>query len=114
MISQTEQLPRAREMPYYYLFYMIPEQEFLNNITQEKLWSKCGECDKCQNCHIYRNRNLIIQNKKRVNEFITMHYIWLTEHGRRLTIRSMTEQLAYMITGGADCSSIVSAKPYKY
>lgn len=101
-------------MPYYYLFYMIPEQEFLNNITQEKLWSKCGECDKCQNCHIYRNRNLIIQNKKRVNEFITMHYIWLTEHGRRLTIRSMTEQLAYMITGGADCSSIVSAKPYKY
>ena len=88
--------------------------EFLNNITQEKLWSKCGECDKCQNCYIYRNRNLIIQNKKRVNEFITMHYIWLTEHGRRLTIRSMTEQLAYMITGGSDCSSIVSAKPYKY
>ncbi len=88
--------------------------EFLNNITQEKLWSKCGECDKCKNCHIYRNRNLIIQNKKRVNEFITMHYIWLTEHGRRLTIRSMTEQLAYMITGGADCSSIVFAKPYKY
>lgn len=88
--------------------------KFLSNITQDKLWTSCQQCDKCETCHIYRNRNLIAENRKRVNEFITMHYIWLTEHGKRLTIRSMTEQLAYMITGGADCNSSVSAKPYKY
>lgn len=88
--------------------------KFLTNITQEKLWSSCAQCEKCETCHIYRNRNLIVQNSKRVNEFISMHYIWLTEHRKRLTIRSMTEQLAYMITGGATCDSSVSTKPYRY
>jgi hypothetical protein len=36
------------------------------------------------------------------------------EHGKRLTIRSMAEQLAYMITGGYDCFSVKASKPYKY
>lgn len=88
--------------------------EFIKKITQEKLWGSCEQCEKCDTCHIKRNRDLIVQNSQRVYEFITMHYIWLMEHGRRLTIRSMAEQLAYMITGGYDCSSVKASKAYKY
>ena len=77
--------------------------EFLGKIIQDKLWQKCVGCNKCHYCHIYRNRNLIVENKTKVYEFINNHFIWLTEHGTRLTIRSMTEQLAYMITGGRGC-----------
>ena len=87
--------------------------EFLKNITKETLWSECEKCNKCQYCHIYRNRNLILNNSKRVYEFISMHYVWLAEHGKRLTIRSMTEQLVYMITGGFNCKSVKRIEPYR-
>lgn len=88
--------------------------EFLGKLVQEKLWDKCESCEKKEYCHILKNRNLIIKNKKRVFEFINMHYVWLTEHGKRLTIRSMTEQLAYMITGGESCKEIIKKEGYKY
>ncbi len=80
--------------------------EFLEKMLQEKLWMKCEECTKKGYCHILRNRNLILQNKKQVNEFLNMHFIWITSYGKRLTIRSMTEQLAYMITGGRECNDV--------
>lgn len=88
--------------------------EFLENIVQAKLWNKCNDCLKNEYCHIIKNRNLIVKNKQKVLEFIDMHYIWLTEHGKRLTIRSMTEQLAYMITGGENCLEVVNKEEYKY
>lgn len=88
--------------------------EFLNKITQDELWNDCFNCSKRDYCHIFRNRMLIRNNKKQVHEFLNMHYIWLTEHGKRLTIRSMTEQLAYMITGGFECDEVVHSEKYKY
>ena len=88
--------------------------EFLNNLIQEKLWVGCDSCKKKVYCHIIRNRNIVIENIQRVTDFINMHYIWLTEHGKRLTIRSMTEQLAYMLTGGENCQEIAEKEGYKY
>lgn len=88
--------------------------EFLEKITQDELWDKCSNCSKKDFCHILRNRNLIRTNKKQVYEFLNMHYIWLTEHGKRLTIRSMTEQLAYMLTGGFECNEVIHSDKYKY
>lgn len=88
--------------------------EFLDKITQDELWNKCSNCVKKDYCHILRNRMLIKNNKKQVHEFLNMHYIWLTEHGKRLTIRSMTEQLAYMITGGFECEEVVHSEKYKH
>ena len=81
---------------------------FIENLIKDNLWEKCSGCEKCDYCHIYRNRNLIAINRQRVFEFIRHHYIWLVEHGTRLTIRSMTEQLAYMITGGEECEQVIS------
>jgi hypothetical protein len=88
--------------------------EFLSKIVDEELWDSCKQCEKSEYCHIYRNRNLIVENCKHVYEFITMHYIWLSEHGKRLTIRSMTEQLAYMLTGGIECADVIQQNDYKY
>lgn len=88
--------------------------EFLDKITQDELWNNCSNCVKKDYCHILRNRMLIKNNKKQVHEFLNMHYIWLTEHGKRLTIRSMTEQLAYMITGGFECEEVVHSENYKH
>ena len=88
--------------------------EFLDNIIQPKLWNECLSCPKKDYCHIYRNINLISDNRKEVFGFIDKHFIWITEYGKRLTIRSMTEQLAYMITGGFSCDEIKPFEEYKY
>ena len=88
--------------------------EFLDKITQDELWNNSSNFVKKDYCHILRNRMLIKNNKKQVHEFLNMHYIWLTEHGKRLTIRSMTEQLAYMITGGFECEEVVHSENYKH
>ena len=80
--------------------------KFVENMIKDELWEKCKDCSKCSHCYIFRNRNLIVYNQERVLEFIRKHYIWLAEHGTRLTIRSMTEQLAYMITGGVECEDV--------
>ena len=94
--------------------------EYIKNIISEKLWEPCKNCSKCEYCHIYMNRNLIYNNIERVSDFITKHYIWLTEHGKRLTIRSMAEQLSFMLTGGEKCLDsekcvdINKTKKYKY
>ena len=82
-------------------------EPFVSNLVKESLWKSCCECEKKEYCHIYNNRNLIVSNQQRVLEFIRNHYVWLVEHGIRLTVRSMTEQLAYMITGGVECNQVV-------
>ena len=87
--------------------------EFIKNIIKDSLWSKCSTCEKCSYCHIYKNTNLIRLNQQMVLEFIKRHYIWMVEHGIRLTIRSMTEQLAYMITGGVECENIIPIEEHK-
>jgi len=78
----------------------------VKNLIKDSLWTGCTNCEKSSYCHIYNNRNLIVSNQQRVLEFIKDHYVWMVEHGKRLTIRSMTEQLAYMITGGVECEQV--------
>lgn len=89
-------------------------EEFIEKLIQDKLWNKCAGCPKKVYCHIKINRELIKGNFQRVSEFLNMHFIWLTEHGKRLTIRSMTEQLAYMLTGGFGCKEVSMTETYKY
>ena len=88
--------------------------ELLKKLLQDKLWSDCDGCSKRRYCHIYRNKNLIVHNKAKVLEFVNNHFVWLREHGKRLTIRSMTEQLAYMLTGGISCEEVLVNESYKY
>lgn len=80
--------------------------KFLDKILNEELWCECAHCCKKDYCHVLRNHDLIIENKEKVKGFIENYYMWQTEYGQRLTIRSMAEHIAYMITGGDGCDDI--------
>lgn len=88
-------------------------ERFLNKIQEQELWACCEECEKKEYCHILNNHKLICENKDRVNEFIRFFYTWQTEYGKRLTIRSMTEHLAFMFTSGDDCENVKPDKLHK-
>lgn len=92
--------------------YFAPK--YLDKIIESSLWNKCDSCDKKEYCPILRNKKLISQNPNSVKKFLENHYIWLSEHGSRLTVRSITEQISYMITGGLSCTSIKRINNYKY
>ena len=87
--------------------------QFLERITHEDLWKTCEACSKKDYCHILRNRNLIQEYKGGVYDFIQNYYIWQLEYGTRLTIRSITEHLSYMITGGFECESVNPDEAHK-
>lgn len=89
-------------------------QEFLNKVINHQAWSQCENCQKKKFCHILRNRNLMLANKDNTFDFIKKHYIWLQEYGKRLTIRNMTQQLAFMFTGGRDCTYMRETEPYLF
>lgn len=88
--------------------------ELLENFLKDELWTECSACDKKAYCPILRNIKLLKKHKSQSLDFISNHYIWLYEYGHRLTIRSITEQLAFMITGGLSCSDATKVKRYKY
>lgn len=88
--------------------------EFINKIIDDTLWAKCENCPKKDYCSILRNVRLLNSNKQNSQEFITNHYRWLSEYGDRLTIRNMTQQLSFMITGGLYCEDIKEEEEYAY
>lgn len=88
-------------------------RRYLRKVIAEDLWTDCAACAKRSYCHIIKNRDLIAENIDHVCDFLSKYYIWQTEYGYRLTIRSMTEQLAYMITGGIGCADIRPMAPHK-
>lgn len=88
-------------------------RQYLRKVVAQELWVDCAACPKRSYCHIIKNRDLISENIDHVCDFISKYYIWQTEYGHRLTIRSMTEQLAYMITGGMECENISPIDPHK-
>lgn len=89
-------------------------KKFIDNVIEEKLWENCLRCDKREYCPIIKNIGLIKQNEEKVTDFITKHYRWLLEYGERFTIRSMTQQLSYMITGGIECDDVIEEPSYIY
>ena len=92
--------------------YFAPE--FIDKVVNNHEWDKCSNCPKAGYCHILRNIKLLKDNKTNTIDFISKHYAWLNEYGTRLTIRNMTQQLAFMITGGVDCNNIKQHESYMY
>lgn len=87
--------------------------KYLSNVISDDLWQGCESCSKKDYCHICQNQRLIKNNRTRVFDFLSKYYIWETEYGHRLTIRSMTEQLAYMLTGGMECEDVIPMDLHK-
>lgn len=87
---------------------------FLNKIISNHLWEDCETCGSRNYCIVCKNRNLILKNKTKTENFIDKYYVWLASHGKRLTVRSITEHISYMITGGFDCQTVKPQNAYAY
>lgn len=87
---------------------------FLANLIEDSLWAPCEQCSKVNKCPINFNRNIILQNFSNVTNFLTYHYIWQQEHGKRLTVRQITAQLSFAITGGLECNIVKNIISDKY
>lgn len=79
---------------------------FLDKIINSKEWLHCKSCPKKKICYIYSNVRLIKDNFTRVKEYIQYHYFVLSQYGYRLTVRSISEHLAFMITSAKNCAQI--------
>lgn len=80
----------------------------LERITSHASWSQCKSCPAYSSCPIHRNV-ATVKNSAELGQRVAWLYRLLTSYERRLTMRQMTAQLAYSITGGMDCASVISA-----
>lgn len=69
-------------------------------------WSECEDRDCRIGCPIYMNVDLIRRNQKRVFDQLFLAYRRMYEYGTRLTMRQLTEHLAYLVTSGLEESDI--------
>ena len=88
-------------------------EQYLKKVTDSSLWISCEKCQKKEYCHVWRNCRLIQKYRDGVCKFITDYYTWQMEYGTRLTIRSITEHLSYMMTGGFDCDMVEPGESHK-
>lgn len=63
-------------------------------------WQDCNNHECRANCPIYHNVALMQQNIERIADRLFLAYRRMFEYGTRLTMRQITEHLAYMITSG--------------
>ncbi len=66
-------------------------------------WEQCNDCSRCQTCPINKNIQLLIEHKERIVDRMFLLYRRLYEYGSRLTIRQLTEHMAYCLCSGNDC-----------
>jgi len=84
----------------------IARQIFEKMLSSDR-WSECNNGRNCRSsCPICINVALIQHNKKRVFDRIFLAYRRMYEYGTRLTMRQLTEHLAYLVTSGLGESDI--------
>lgn len=70
-------------------------------------WKTCLSCTRTNDCPIYTNVILLQQKLDVVYQRVMLIYQRLFEYNVRLTLRQMTGHLAYAITAGIDCKTIM-------
>lgn len=83
----------------------IARQIFEKMLLPER-WSDCSGRDCRSSCPICLNVDLIQSNKQRVFDRIFLAYRRMYEYGTRLTMRQLTEHLAYIVTSGLEEADI--------
>ena len=79
----------------------VARQIFEKMLSAER-WDLCSKRDCQANCPIYLNVRLIRNNQQRVIDRIFLAYRRMYEYGTRLTMRQLTEHLAYLVTSGLE------------
>lgn len=81
-------------------------RKIFERMLDEERWIACSGKECRENCPICINVDLIRKNKERVLDRIFWAYRRMYEYGIRLTLRQLTEHLAYMLTSGLEGSDI--------
>ncbi len=81
-------------------------QRIFEKMLAPDRWSACAGLPCRSTCPIYTNVSLIQCNQNRVLERLFLAYRRMYEYGTRLTMRQLTEHLAYMITSGLNENDI--------
>lgn len=81
-------------------------EKVMEKILSDEMWNPCCNCEKCDKCSIFNNRNVVKKHFDRVTAFVTAFYRFLYENDKRMTIRQMLSQISFAITGNQTCNSI--------
>ena len=83
--------------------------ESFRRIVESDEWSKCEKCNMHDECPILSNVQLIRDNSGTVIERIALLYYRLYSYGERLTLRQMIGHLAYTLTAGVQCETLMKS-----
>ena len=82
---------------------------FARMIAPER-WTKCYDFVCRANCPILLNVDLINNRRDMIFDRISLAYRRMYEYGTRLTLRQITEHLAYLVTSGLEESDIAEMR----
>ncbi len=87
----------------------LAEQIFERMIDSDQ-WEVCANAGCHFNCPIYLNVHLIQKYQSIIFERIFLAYRRMYEYGSRLTLRQITEHLAYILTSGLEESDLLEMR----
>ena len=88
-------------------------RQIFERMLEHERWVACENKECRESCPICINVSLIHRNKARVVDRIFLAYRRMYEYGGRLTLRQITEHLAYMITSGLEEADIYELQKRK-
>lgn len=77
-------------------------QTVLTNMLAPELWEHCGSCRHQKGCPVDFNRKLLTDTHGTTRQRLFLAYRRLQAYGLRLTMRQLSEHMAYCLTGGLD------------
>ena len=87
----------------------IARQVFIRMIDPAQ-WTACNDCVCRSNCPICLNVDLINHCRETVLDRLFLAYRRMYEYGTRLTLRQITEHLAYLVTSGLEETDIAAMR----
>ena len=87
----------------------------LDKMLAPELWEKCETCQHSSNCPVNFNRSCLADENNPARQRMFLAYRRLQAYGSRLTMRQLSEHLAYCLTGGLNeqCLCRATALPKK-
>jgi len=85
-------------------------RQIFDRMLAPERWQYCSDKPCAKNCPILQNVEILQKYRDRLADRIFMAYRRMYEYGVRLTMRQLTEHLAYMITSGLNESMLADMR----
>ena len=89
-------------------------EEVLAKMLAPNLWQSCEGCKNRSLCPVYFNRTLLADKNSPARQRLFLAYRRLQAYGSRLTMRQLSEHLAYCLTGGLNEQSLCQASSFSH